>query len=378
LFPLAAAAGLLAGAGMLTRYSFGWIIVPVLVFLIRFGGTRRAALCLATVGVFLVAVAPWLYRNWNVCGWPFGTASFAVVEGTGAFTENKLARSLQPSFSTVYLTPLIQKLLTNARLILQNDVPKLGGNWATPFFLVGLLLGFHNPALRRLRYFLVCTLGLFIAVQALGRTQLSEDSPEINSENLLVLLVPFVLVYGVSLFFLLLDQMNLLFRELRVIIIGVFGLIMCLPMIFTFLPPKHSPVVYPPYYPPVIQQSASWMKESELMMSDVPWAMAWYGDRQCIWLTLDAQADFFAVNDLLKPIRALYLTPETMDSKFLSQWIRPGEKSWGSFILQSLVSKIIPTDFPLRKAPGGFLPEQLFLTDWERWVKTPEGQPPPP
>ena len=173
-----------------------------------------------------------------MCGWPFGTASFAIVEGTPVFPEHRLARSLQPNFNGVALRPLIQKLLGNSRAILQNDVPKLGGNWAAPFFLVGLLLGFRNPAIRRLRYFLVGTLGLFIVVQALGRTHLSEETPEINSENLLVLCVPFVLVYGVSLFFLLLDQMNLLFRELRVIIIGAFGLVMCLPMIFAFLPPK--------------------------------------------------------------------------------------------------------------------------------------------
>src|SRR5439155_4903871 len=99
-------------------------------------------------------------------------------------------------------------------------------------------------------------------------------------------------------------------RELRVIIIGTFGLIMCLPMIFTFLPPKPSPVAYPPYLPPLIQRTALWMKENELIMSDMPWAVAWYAQRQCLWLTLDADAEFFAVNDFLKPVRALYLTPQ--------------------------------------------------------------------
>ena len=376
LFLLAAATGLLAGLGALTRYAFGWVIVPVLVFLMLFAGARRTALCLAALGVFLVVLTPWLYRNWNVCGWPFGTAGFAVVEGTPVFPEHRLARSLEPNFNGVSLRPLIQKLLSNSREILQNDLPKLGGNWAAPFFLVGLLLGFRNPAIRHLRYFLVGTLGLFIVVQALGRTQLSEETREINSENLLVLFVPFVLVYGVSLFFLLLDQMNLLFRELRALIIGAFGLVMCLPMIFAFLPPRTSPVAYPPYYPPAIQQTASWMKENELTMSDIPWAVAWYAQRQCLWLTLDADAEFFAVNDFLKPVRALYLTPQTMDNRFLSQWWRAGEHSWGSFCVNTIVKQQIPGNFPLRHAaPGFFFPEQLFLADWERWRKTPEGLP---
>lgn len=109
------------------------------------------------------------------------------------------------------------------------------------------------------------------------------------------------------------------------------------------------------------------MKPDELMMSDIPAAIAWYGDRQCMWLPLNAQDDFFQVNDYLKQVHAVYLTPQTMDGRFLTQWVRAGEHSWGSFILESMVKKELPPNFPLRKSPSGFLPEQLFLTDRDRW-----------
>jgi hypothetical protein len=148
---------------------------------------------------------------------------------------------------------------------------------------------------------------------------------------------------------------------------GLFVAVVCLPMIFALSPPKTSPVAYPPYFPPDIQQTAGWMKENELMMSDVPWAVAWYGHRQCIWLTLDAQDSFFAVNDYIKPVQALYLTPETMDGKFLSDWVRTREYSWGSFIIATVLQSQIPPQFPLRESPTGFLPERLFLTDRQRW-----------
>ena len=170
-----------------------------------------------------------------------------------------------------------------------------------------------------MRYFLLMCLGVFIVVQALGRTQLSDESPEVNSENLLVLLAPLVFIYGVSFFFTFLDQMKLAVPQLRYVVIAAFVALSCLPMIFALLSPKVLPVVYPPYYPPDIQQTAGWMKENELMMSDVPWAVAWYGHRQCVWLTLNAQDDFFAINDNLKPVQALYLTPKTMDGKFVSE-----------------------------------------------------------
>jgi hypothetical protein len=204
-------------------------------------------------------------------------------------------------------------------------------------------------------------------VQSLGRTELSDLSPEINSENLLVLLVPLVVIFGTSFFFTLLDQMTLPLVQLRYAVVVGFVAICCLPM-FSALIIKSDPRVYPPYYPPAIQQTANWMKPDELMMSDVPWAVAWYGQRQCIWLTLDAQSEFFAVNDYLKPVQALYLTPLTMDSRFITDWVKAREFSWGSFIIDSVVKNKIPPTFPLRDAEAGFLPDQLFLTDRERWI----------
>jgi 4-amino-4-deoxy-L-arabinose transferase-like glycosyltransferase len=370
---LAAGIGVLAGLGALTRYSFGWIIVPVVVFIVLFMPQRRGLLSLAAVVAFLAVLLPWLARNHSVCGSLFGLATFAPLEATYIFPSYKLERSLTPDFSVVHLKPFVHKLFSGLRQLMQDDFLRLGGSWATPFFLVGLLLAFRNPALRRLRYFAVGTLVVFMIAQSLTRTQASEDIKDVNGENLIILIFPLVLMYGVSMFLTLLEQINFIDPLLRYLAIAAFALIMCIPMISVFLPPRVRSLAYPPYYPPAIRQTAAFMKENELMMSDIPWAVAWYGNRQCIWLTLNAQNEFFAVNDILKPIRGLYLTPLTMDSRFLSEWVRAGEHSWGSFVLESMTRGEIPPSFPLRKAPNGYLPEQLFLTDWERWRVTPEG-----
>jgi hypothetical protein len=260
----------------------------------------------------------------------------------------------------------VHKLLANVNDILVNELPKLGGSWASMLFLAGLLLGFRGMAVRRMRYFLLMCLGVFIVVQALGRTQLSDESPEVNSENLLVLLIPLVFCYGVSFFFIFLDQMKLAAPQLRYAIIAAFVVLSCLPMIFTLLSPKVLPVVYPPYFPPEIQQTANWMKPDELMMSDVPWAVAWYGQRQCVWLTLNAQDDFFAVNDYLKPVLALYFTSETMDGKPLTEWAHSSKDSWGQFMLYIFSQNKPPQIFSLRyAAPDVYT--GMFLTDRERW-----------
>ena len=376
---LAAAVGVVVGVGGLTRYAFVWVIVPVVFFIANFCGPRRGILAVIALVSFTLVMTPWVVRNIVVCGLPFGTAGFAPLEGTFLYPEFRLQRSLEPDFSHVILVPFWIKLMGNLRAIVQNDLPRLGGTWVSAFLLPGLLVRFVKPSTTRIRYFLLACLPVLCVVQALGHTQLSEESPDINAENLLVLLAPMGLVYGVSLFFLLLDQVDIPALVFRYIIMVAFVIVVSFPLILVFLPPKTKPVVYPPYLPVAIQTVSGLMKENELIMSDIPWAVAWYGQRQAVWLTLHAvpdrkdsalHEDFFAINDYQKPINALYLTPMTMDSRFLSQWIQAGEFSWGSFILQTVLLKEEPPSFPLRKAPPGWLPYQLLLTDWERWRRT--------
>ena len=366
-FGLVVAVGVLTGIGALTRYAFGWTIIPTVLFLLFFSGPRRLGHVLAALLAFTLVLTPWIIRNEVVSGTPFGTASFALVKGTFVFPQFKLERSVAPELTrAIWLKPYTQKLFGNLRGSLNSDLLKSTGGWVAALFFAGLFIGFRSTGARRMRYFLLMCLGVFIVVQALGRTQLSELSPEINSENLLVLLVPLVIIFGVSFFFTLMSEMTLPLEQLRFAVMAGFVTLCCSPMIFTLASTKASPVVYPPYYPPLIQQCARWMQPNELMMSDVPWAVAWYGQRQCVWLTLDAQDDFIAVNKL-KPVLALYLTPQTMDGKFVTEWMEAPKRSWGNFLMQTLVDKRVPDKFPLTKAPAGYFPEQLFLTDRERW-----------
>jgi hypothetical protein len=373
LLVLAGIAGALVGFGALTRYAFAWLIVPVVVFVVVLTGRQRVLGGVCALLAFVLVLGPWVLRNYSVSGTPFGTATYAALETTFVFPENKLQRSLEPDLGQVGTVAIWHKLMQNTRQIAQSDLPRLGGSWVSALFLAGLLMSFRSPAVRRMRYFLLGCLLLLCFVQALGRTQLSEESPDINSENLLVLVAPLVLVYGVSLFLVLLEQIELPFRELRYVALGGFGVIVSLPLLLIFLPPKSVPVAFPPYLPPTIQTLAGWTKDSELTMSDVPWAMAWYGHRQCAWLTLNPQSDFFAINDYQKPVSLIYFTPLTLNSGFGNNWFRlPTEdQTWASLLLASIAQNEIPRGFPLRRTFPNWLPHQLFLTDWERWRKVP-------
>lgn len=365
---LALGIGLLLGAGMLTRYGYGAVALPALGFVAAFGGRWRVPALLAALGAFALVVTPWVIRNVALCGAPFGVTGYTPYEGSAYFMGDSLQRALDPAVGSLNLKAIWWKMFGNLRHVVGTDLPTLAGGLMFAFFLVSLMIPFRNQSISRMRYFTVGTLLTLLVAQSVGKTYLSDESPGINSENLLVLALPLVVIYGTALFRILLDQWTFPAKALRVAAIILFGLVVSAPMVFTFLPPRANPVAFPPYHPPSIQTVSRWMNESELTMSDVPWAVAWYGNRQAMMLTKDARETFYHVNDYLKPVSALYLTPRSLDARFLSQWSRGGpEVTWGELVILSLSRDELPPRFHLRKSFA--LQEQLFMTDWERWRK---------
>jgi hypothetical protein len=369
--------GVLLAVGTMTRYSFGWLLLPIVGFVAAFLGGRRGRTISIVVAILLVALGPWCFRNYSLSGRFFGIAGFAAVEQTLYFPENHMQRAMPQNLAyelnRIGINHFWKKLLEGAKSSMQKDIPALGGSWVMALFLVGLLAPFQNPGLGRLRYFILAAMAILIAAQSLGRTAISDESPEINSENLVILIAPLIYMFGVALFYAFLDQALFEFPQFRSVAVGAFIAVVSIPMIITCLPPKEYPLTYPPYYPPFSAKVSSWMRADELMMSDQPWSVAWYGDRTCMWTTLDAgngpPYDFYAINDYLKPVKALMISPITMDRKFLSDFlnVRSQETAWTRFALDTMIRTNIPGGFPLTAAPTGFLPDFLVLTDRKRW-----------
>jgi 4-amino-4-deoxy-L-arabinose transferase-like glycosyltransferase len=367
---LAALAGLLVGLAGLTRYAMLCLIAPVLFYLVMYSGQRRFFNAALAASVFLVVIAPWLIRNERLSGTPFGTATYAYLETSPGFPRADLQRNLGPNLQKFNMGMFWRKVVNNTRTLVNEDLPKLGGTWMAGFFLVSLLLSFRNPGITRLKFFLVACIILLGLVQAVGRTHLSQDSPVLNSENLLVVVTPLLILFGVALYRVLRDQLKVPSPEIRVVVDIVFVAVLSLPMIFALWPPRVDPRQYPPYYPPLIQRVSGWMTENELTMSDIPWAVAWYGQRQCIWLTTNPAEQYFAIEDDMKPIKALYLTPRTTDARFISDLADTEDRTWGNFIVGVAILREVPKAFPLQNSPETFpVPQQIFLTDRVRWQK---------
>lgn len=415
---LAAVLGLLLGLGTLTRYSFAWLIIPAIAFLSSTAAKNRVTAAIMALLITGAIVSPWLVRNYNLSGTLFGTAGYALFHQSFSFPTFDLERSLHPEFSLIRTDEFASKLLRNGRESLA-EIPSLGGSWMTALFIAGLFLPFRNVVLGRMRWFLVAALSTLFFAQALGETELSKDSPGINSENLLIIVFPGIVIYGASFLFNLLEQFAA--PATRVMITGIFFLLATSPLLLAFFSPHPSPMVYPPYAPPWIQSKANHLAGNQWVVSDIPWAMAWYGDRTSVWLPLkpgtatNVHESFFEVRQL-HPISGLHLTDKTLNTvdtaailrwrhteapdedwqsfqasivqlgeqlskanapdEMLSRlkgvyelaqkhWVRGGADSWQTFVLGIFIKQEVPAGFPLQSAPEP-LWHEIFLIDSER------------
>lgn len=382
MFVKALAAGLLAGLGFLTRYSLGWVIVPVVIYLALFGGDRRRGLALVSVGGFLLLAGPWVARNYVVSGVPFGLAGFRPAEGTLSFPGSTLEQLLHPVIANVFSPPAyMDKLLNNFQDLFLDKLAHLAGSWTAMLFLTGLLMSFRGYSARRMRYFVLFCILIFIVVEAVGRTP-ADEAASLNPGNLLVLLTPLIAMYA-TVFFLqfaggthtrggflvnFLDKQTVPLGQLRILMGGVFVAICSLPLIYALTGSQVRSSAYPPYYPPDLKRLATWMKPDELVMSDIPWAIAWYGRREAIWTTANCTDQFYSFNDFERPINALYLSPVTLDSKFFTGMYTTTENTWTQFALSLVSRHALPANFPLSHLPPGeMIASGIFLADHDRW-----------
>jgi hypothetical protein len=360
--------GAIAALGALTRYAFGWIMVPLAVFLLVFGGKLRWPAVIAAVAAFLLLMAPWLWRNYSVSGGLFGLSAYAPAELTELFPGDSLVRCSDLGAALqkhpVGLWDYSRKMTGNIHEILEVKFPTLGANWLFTLFLAGFLVPFNNQGLARLRYFLLILLVVFIPVEALGKTHLSAGSPVINSENLLVIFAPLTFIYGAGFFCILAEQGLHLTPFLRPALAG-FALLTALPFLSGLLAPTSSPVAYPPYYPPALRAISTWIGPEESVMTDIPWAFAWYGRRRAVGLPLDAKEEFERVQAATKDVRMVFLSASVLDGGFRGL-IGPAG-GWGRLAVSICVGGRPPKDFPFQAVQPELLPDEVLLGDRLRW-----------
>jgi hypothetical protein len=332
-----ALAGLALGFCVLTRYELFWMLPAFgAAFCVHF--RNKLYLPLTALGLALLVSAPWLVRNYVVTGKPLGGNLALISTSDDDHAGQDLLRSHRAEDQRISLKNVVRKEFVGWRYYMNNGWEMLGSSLVIAFFVVGLLHPFRRNRAKTWRLFIIASFVLL----TLGTCIFYSKPPVLSVHNNIVLLLPLVLFFGISIFYIYLDKMDIKIEILRYVYTIIFSLICSLNFILTLLPPSSGYFQYPPYHPPVLYILSDLFERDEVICSDIPSGFAWYTDHTTIDLPY-RMSDYLRINDYITFISGVVLTPESMNQPLLLQVDKGKYRDWAP----ALHRLRAPDNFPL-------------------------------
>jgi hypothetical protein len=319
--------------------------------------------------IVLAMEGPWLLRLYRLTGNPFGVALYSGL-GQLLGSESHVMRSFHLDTNSLYFTLFRSKVEQQTIGQFSSIYSYLGHSPIAPIFFISLLHVFKRPETASFRW---CVFYMWLfALLGMSLFGLPEEGP-IHANDLHVLFIPLMIFYGLA-FVLVLwtrlaaERTEFNLRLVRWTFFVVIYLISGFPLAHMLITASGR-VQWPPYVPPYIAQLGGkdgWTNEDEIITSDMPWAVAWYADRESIWLpdTVANFMDLYDYNRLYRPIVGMYLTPVSGNSRFFSDIIKGEYKDWSPFILRNLGTRGFPLSASTALQIDG---ECIFYSDRNRW-----------
>ncbi|MBN2190082.1 MAG: glycosyltransferase family 39 protein [Candidatus Aureabacteria bacterium] len=277
--------GVLAGLCFLCRYSFGIFIFPVLLYYAVSFKQKRAVFSLVFISGFIITALPWLIRNAVVAGNPFfSLGTYNLFAYTAVFPAHEYMRSFSPEALTkaVSLSDILGKTaagLKSGYISLIN----LSDNFLICFIVAAVFYSFADKKINRFRFLVY---SLFVLVILLA-------AAFFPSGNNLSVFVPFFVIISAGFF------MKALCDFGKTSMLKSWAAVILMVAVF-ILPPFLFSVTRKnralPYYifndkktglVNAVTEAMEKIPEGALIVSDVPWAVAWYGKAESIWLPWD-------------------------------------------------------------------------------------------
>jgi hypothetical protein len=351
--------GLLQGALALTHPITLWLSGASWIFIFTYFRPRIPSALLPPL-LCLVLFSTWIVRDLKVSKTPFGIAPIALLDNIG-HTETGWMRQDGFDRSELSIRALGERTITNLNEQLSSIYGLLGGLSVAPFFLPALLYPFKRPEVNAFKWLLLLMLVGALAGSVLTGT----GSQSISPNQTLILMGPSIAIYGFAIAVVLVNRLNFGLSLSRFATYSAFFIVTGLPTLVGFFP-GHSLIQFPPYTPDLMNRIGTLTKPTEIVSSDMPWAIAWYSDRKSLLLPSDRKR-FYEYHDLESlggPIVGVYLTPLTLDAKFSSD-IGLGEyKDWAAILL-GLPHGL--DEFPLQSRIKLAGDRCLLLMDRDRW-----------
>lgn len=363
-----AGASVLAGLMVLTRYSMISLAVALVVFA-YFAFAKKGVMVSITLTIIAAITFPWFIRNLVLTGNPVGLSMAYIFADNGRLGGEALWRAMGDEAQVAYgLRPLIRALIFGMRGEFLHLPAVIGSLVGVILYGASLFHVFRRNTVRCSHWFWAGAFGMAFLLNAFLFRE--GDSASWLRCNGMVLFLPVCLGFGSAFFFNLIDRANLPSEILIYPIIFVLCLVQAIPLGVSLKTGRdvRFPFPYPPYYPHAIAFTKKWVPEKGLIVSDIPWATAWYQDRVSVWLPYTKEG-YYRVNDFFGPVNSIFTTPYSADRPMYSK-IEKGEyKAWESLIRRTNLSDqplpyllgLYPLKVPAEKA------EYLFLSDTKYW-----------
>jgi hypothetical protein len=353
------AAGAILGLMTLAHGLAFWIFLGWLVFSGLYFKPRGIAV-LAGLAAFALLVAPWMVRNYQVCGNPFGLAVYGAFFDTAPEISYLREPSVELGGSG---TSLQGKARANLLRQVGNIGPYLGVNVVAAAFFFALLHPFRS---RKTAMFKWCLLAMWLGA-VLGMAFYQATGP-VSENQMYVLFIPLFVAYGMAFLLVLWNRLELGAPVLRVVFISFLLFACAIPMLLRLFGGPGQRLNWPPYVPPVIGALGEWFTEDEMICSDMPWAVSWYAGRVSLLLPRSV-GEFNRIHDYgitSPPVRGLYLTPITGNSRLFADIYKGPYREWASLITRPPQTK----GFPFTSVtPLPIAGECIIFADRPRWTE---------
>jgi len=351
---------------MLTHGAAAFIFAGWLIFIGIFF-VPRGVLAIVPLIIGVLVVMPWLMRNYLVCGNPFGISLGGVLGSSNLYGDYLRFESGGSGFN---IRNAVTSGITNQ---LGSLLSYLGINIVAMTFFLTLLHKFRNPTTAMLRWGLLI---MWIAA-ALGMC-IFRPTGAVSLNQFHVLFLPAFIAYGFAFLIVLWGRWNISGEIFTRIFLTMVLIVCASPMVLRLTTRSPMKIQWPPYFPHMIAMVGDWYEKDEIIASDIPCGVAWYTQRTSLLIpsSFKTFVDMHDYRAFQQPIKALYLTPASMDQRLYTDIYGGKFPDWAPLIVRFTDGRN-PATRPLQIsglplpvwAPLPINGQSIIFTDRPRWAE---------
>ncbi|MDO5471121.1 MAG: hypothetical protein Q4F38_07440 [Akkermansia sp.] len=286
----AACAGLMTLSGWMGLWPALGLLLFCCFYFRPAGSYALAAACVLVVCLLMSAI-----RNYLDQGSVLGNAMLGLYNSFGN-GEDLAMRAADLNNRPMDSSYFALKFLGHTFGQLRGLYVNMGSIIVVPFFLLALLNPYRRSEVQAIKWAVFSMWG----ISCVGMALFGVDAA-LHESQLAILFAPLFTAYGVALVFNFLSRLKsaeVTFNQVRGLAMFIMVCVSAGPFLATlprdlylgiWLGDRGRPH-FPPYYPPALNDKlVKITSPNEVIVTDQPWAVAWYANRKALWIPTSAE-----------------------------------------------------------------------------------------